>query len=265
MEEKKLTIEDCLIDWDHYETKDEKGNPVVIAVSKEQQDEWLHEDCGCNEINKADRAKCTAYYTFNYKREKLDAYYESIGKANYVANYPIWGLIAMFNDGWLKSPAYVDWADMYMFVGGGGMSHFIHSIKEPQTRVDIMNYMIQRSSGYDHRGSSTMGDYKALLAESKEALKIRKQELASQKKAKKEKPEYVLSVEEIIQYVREENPDAAPAVRAMLRYFADEKEGWNSKSVKALLEPIKAQNINIYAPVGQVNANVEHQTNTLRE
>ena len=95
MEEKKLTIEDCLIDWDHYETKDEKGNPVVIAVSKEQQDEWLHEDCDCNEINKADRAKCTAYYTFNYKREKLDAYYESIGKTSYVANYPIWGLIAM--------------------------------------------------------------------------------------------------------------------------------------------------------------------------
>ena len=75
----------------------------------------------------------------------------------------------------------------------------------------------------------------------------------------------MLSVEEIIQYVREENPDAAPAVRAMLRYFADEKEGWNSKSVKALLEPIKAQNINIYAPVGQVNAHVEHQTNTTKE
>ena len=262
MEEKKLTLEDCKIDWDHYETKDEHGNPVVIAVSKEQQDEWLHEDCDCNEINKADRTKCTAYYTFNYKREKLDAYYKSIGKTYYIASYPILGLIDMFNDGWLKSPAYVDWVDMAMFVHSSGLSSFIHGIKEPQTRVDILTYLIQRQEGASPRYE--LAPYKALLAESKEALKIRKQELASQKKPKKEKPEYVLSVEEIIQYVREENPDAAPAIRAMLRYFADEKDGWNSKSVKAMLEPIKAQNFNFYAPVGNAIGNVE-QLNTPKE
>jgi hypothetical protein len=69
----------------------------------------------------------------------------------------------------------------------------------------------------------------------KEAAKIRKQELAKEKAAQrkqtaKEKPEYVLSIEEIINYTEIENPESASAIRAMLRYFATEKPQWNKKT-----------------------------------
>ncbi len=267
--------DDCLIDWDHYEVADENGGTVIDVISKEQQQEWLEEECFCDEQYKADKEMCSNYYTFNYDKKKLEAYYRASLKHFYPDLFAYWGLIKMFNDGWIKTPAYVNWSDFSSWISPyGSIKSFIHEIADPRVRVEILDYIIRDADTIFTCFSRKrdLPEFKSLLLESKEAAKVYKQRLKDQEaaakakqKAKKEKPEYVLSVEEIIQYVREENPDAAPAVRAMLRYFADEKEGWNSKSVKALLEPIKAQNINIYAPVGQVNANVEHQTNTLRE
>ena len=99
-----------------------------------------------------------------------------------------------------------------------------------------------------------------LLSRHNNALKVHNEELkrkAAAEKAKnktpKEKPEYTLSLDEIIKYVREENPDSAHVIRAMLRFFAMEKQGWETATVKSKIDQIKQQIIvqqtNINAPI----------------
>lgn len=179
----------------------------------------------------------------------------------------------MFNDGWIKSPAFVDWNAMGYCISFQSIMNFLQEIVEPQTRVDILAYLIKSAELiYGKWGKKELTPIlKDLLETQKAASKVRKQELARQaaeERAKntprKEKPEYVLSVEEIIQYVCEEDVDARQVVSRMLRYFADEKKGWNIKAIKALMEPMKTQQVIFNAPVGQVNNNVEHQKNSLK-
>lgn len=263
------SLEDCKIDFEHYLTYDENNNPIEVVISKEEQKEWLLEDCECDEQCKADKAICKKYFSFGYDVQKLEIYYKA--RRRFFSNdlFSYWGLINMFNDGWLITPAYVNWREFSQYISTYSIKNFIHKILDPRMRIEILNYIINDADNIFNYFSkkSDLPTYKSLLLESKEAAKIYKQNLKkkeaeekekAKKSAKREKPEYSLSVEEIIQYVREENPDAAPAIRGMLRYFADEKDGWNSKVMKALLEPIKAQNFNFYAPVENAIGNVEH-------
>ena len=272
MENKQQTpksLEECKIDFEHYMTYDENNNPIEVVISEEEQKEWLRDDCECNEQCKANKDICKRYFSFGYDVKKLELYYRE--RRRFFSNdlFSYWGLIHMINDGWIITPAYVNWRDFSQYIGTYSIQNFIHEINDPRIRVEILNYIINDADNiFDYFSRKRdLPIYKSILLESKEAAKIYKQKLKQQeaeekakakKSSKREKPEYSLSVEEIILYVREENPDAAPAIRGMLRYFADEKEGWNSKAVKAMLEPIKAQNFNFYAPVENAIGNVEH-------
>ena len=115
-----------------------------------------------------------------------------------------------------------------------------------------------------NRKKELLPGLKNLLSIQQEAAKLQKEELkrkAAAEKAKnktpKEKPEYTLSLDEIINYVREENPDSAHAIKAMLRFFAMEKQGWGIQVVKNKIKQIDQQTLlqqtnNFNAPVSQV-------------
>ena len=159
-----------------------------------------------------------------------------------ISDIALSGLIAMINEDIIKSPAFIAWENIPCFLNFTDdichremeLDDWIELIKEPQKRVDLLNYWIQSADmifPYDKKDAVT--HLKAMLPKYKEAAKIRKQELAKEKAAQrkqtaKEKPEYVLSIEEIINYTEIENPESASAIRAMLRYFATEKPQWNN-------------------------------------
>ena len=113
-----------------------------------------------------------------------------------------------------------------------------------------------------NRKKELLPGLKNLLSIQQEAAKIHKQALKQQEKEEKaknktpkEKPEYILTLDEIINYVREENPDSAHVIRGMLRFFAMEKLEWSTTAVKKRIEQINQQTLiqqtNYNAPVGQ--------------
>lgn len=272
---KRLTLEDCKIDWEHYRESDSNGCADEGPSTLEEALADRETICGYSETRLITRDKCSEYIYFDYYPDLFEQYC----KENNISEQRIEidGLVKMFNDGWITSPVYVNWKNQHigfnLDIQSYKITDWLFRITNAQTQVDILRYIIKNA---DYLFGSSKKDniphIKAILSKcevvAKEQQEIAQKKAAEEKakkRAKKEKPEYVLSVEEIIQYVREENPDAAPAIRAMLRYFADEKDGWNSKAVKALLEPIKAQNFNFYAPVGNAIGNVERLNNNKDE
>ena len=78
----------------------------------------------------------------------------------------------------------------------------------------------------------------AAAKQRKEELKRKAAEEKAKNKKPKEKPEYILSVDEIIHYAKS-NPDAAVAISGMLRYYAFEKEAWFNKTIRDKINEIE--------------------------
>ena len=260
-ESKRLTLKDCKIDWKNHPAKDENGNPIIEDWT-EHREQWLLEDCECNEDSLANKEICYLYYTFDYDTEKFNQWMrqERLTKSNIA----YWGLIGMFNDGWIKSPTFVDWRDIFLFFNDDIIKRFVEAIFKLDTRIDILKHFISNAEFLfgKNRKKELLPGIKNLLNIQQEALKLHKEELKQQEKAEKaknktpkEKPEYILTLDEIINYVREENPDSAHVIRGMLRFFAMEKSGWSTTAVKKRIEQINQQTLiqqtNYNAPVGQ--------------
>ena len=258
---KRLTLKDCKIDWKNHPAKDENGNPIIEDWT-EHREQWLLEDCECNEDSLANKEICYLYYTFDYDTEKFNQWMrqERLTKSNIA----YWGLIGMFNDGWIKSPTFVDWRDLFLFFNNDSIKRFVEAIFKLDTRIDILKHFISNAEFLfgKNRKKELLPGIKNLLNIQQEALKLHKEALKQQEKAEKaknktpkEKPEYTLSLDEIIKYVREENPDSAHVIRGMLRFFAMEKSGWSTTAVKKRIEQINQQTLiqqtNYNAPVGQ--------------
>ncbi len=232
-----------------------------------------------NERHQADYDSGIQYYLEQHDPDVLDENYwcgdfdvrdAIVGKyckehCTEISDIALSGLIEMINDDVIKSPAFVAWERIPCFIGFKfdtysemELDDWIELIKEPQKRVELLNYWIQSADllyKYDKKDAVT--HLKAMLPKYKEAAKIRKQELAKEKAAQrkqtaKEKPEYVLSIEEIINYTEIENPESASAIRAMLRYFATEKPRWNNKTLLNRIRQI-GQQVTVMGDVVQGN------------
>ena len=281
---KRLTLEDCKIDWKNHPAEDENGNPTIEDWT-EHREQWLRDDCECNEYSLADRDCCYLYYKFDYDTEKFNQWMQQNNFSKNQIAY--WGLCRMFDDGWIKSPAFVDWRHfegvldsigLYIFLRSSDTERFIREFNNPDDRVAILkhfkdniNFIIKEK---DVRKYMLPAIRNSLITHT-EALKLHKEELkqkAAAEKAKnktpKEKTEYILTLDEIINYVREENPDSAHVIRAMLRFFAMEKSGWSTTAVKKRIEQINHQTLvhqtNINAPVSQVVNNQHVDTLTTK-
>ena len=260
---KRLTLEDCKVDWKNYPIEDENGNPTTADLT-EQREEWLIWDCECDGDCLAGKEACYLYFKIDYDPEKFKQW---MAQNNYKqSDIARWGLQRMFNDGWIKSPTFVDWKDMFLFFNIESIKCFIEPIRSIDTRIEILKHFIRNAEFLvgKNRKKELLPGLKNLLSIQQEAAKIRQQELKQQEKEEKaknktpkEKPEYILTLDEIINYVREENPDSAHAIKAMLRFFAMEKQGWGIQVVKNKIKQIDQQTLlrqtnNFNAPVSQV-------------
>ena len=260
---KVLRIEDCLIDWTHYPAEDENGNPIEEDWS-ERRDEWLHEDCDCNEYSLANRDKCYAYYAFDYDIDKFREWMRQHKYSDYTIAY--WGLERMFDDEWIKSPAFVDWRDMRMVYDIRSIKMFVENRPNFDTRIAILTYFIDNADylfGRSHKQEFLPG-LKNLRTIHKAAAKAYKEELAKESAAQrkstpKEKPEFVLTLDEIIEYVKTKSPESAPAIRAMLYDMMLHKEGWNKPSILKKIDSMDVkivhQGDNIYG--NKIGNNIE--------
>ena len=159
-----------------------------------------------------------------------------------------WGLERMFNDGWIKSPAFVDWKDFHVFYALPVIKAFINNVNNAEMRVSILTYFIDNAEYIlgKYQKKEILPALKNLREIQKEAVKIRKDELAKQKAAQKrktpkEKPEYILTLEEIIEYVKTKNPESASAIRSMLYDMMLHKEGWNTPTILKKIDAMDAK------------------------
>ena len=258
-ESQRLTLKDCKIDWKNHPAEDENGNPTIEDWT-EHREQWLCEDCECNEYSLANGDCCYRYYKFDYDPEKFEQWRQQNNYSKNLIAY--WGLCRMFDDGWIKSPAFVDWRNfegvldsigLYIFWRISDTERFIREFNNLDDRVAILkhfkdniNFIIKDKDTRKYM----LPVFRNLLSIQQEALKLHNEELKrkaaaekAQNKTPKEKPEYTLSLDEIIKYVREENPDSAHVIRGMLRFFAMEKYGWSTTAVKKRIEQINSQNI----------------------
>ena len=230
----KLSLDDCLIDWKNHPAEDENGNPITEDWT-EQRELWLEEDCECNEYSLANRQKCFRYYSFDYDEDKFRQWMQQHNYNEYTIAY--WGLERMFEDGWIKSPAFVDWRDMRIIYSLQSIKSFVENRRNYDTRVAILTYFINNADYlFGHTGKlEILPSLRNLRDVHKEAAKVYKQEqdrikAAQRKQAPKEKPELVVSLDEIAEYVKT-NPESAPSIRSMLYYMMLHKEGWNKPAI----------------------------------
>ena len=237
-------LSDCEIDWKNYESFDENGNLFTEDLSEDRDEEL--EYYRFTEYNLADKENCRQYYILFYYEYKLREYIKKIGyKSDYVISF--WGLVKMFNDGWLASPAFVDWSDMNLTYYVKDLKGLLNHIDNPNTCVEILKYFIKNAEFLygKRRKKEVLPELKNLLTRYEASAKIHNEEqkrIEKEQKAKnkapKEKPEYILSVDEIIHYAKN-NPDAAVAISGMLRYYAFEKEAWFNKTIRNKINEIE--------------------------
>ena len=275
---KKLTLKDCKIDWKHYPLL-ENGKQIIVDNTHLYQ-EFL-EECECNEIDKADKEVCSKYFLLDYDHEKIQKWLiQEDVRDDVIA---LWGLYKMFDDGWIKSPAFVDWKQfdfilrccgLYIFDHTKDIERFIQQFQNPEVRVSILKYFKDNINFIikekDVRKYMLPAIRDSLITHTA-ALKLHNEELkrkAAAEKAKnkkpKEKPEYILSVDEIIHYAKS-NPDAAVAISAMLRYYAFEKEAWFNKTIRDKINEIEKHLLLIQAEKVSFEDKVENVKITERK
>ena len=241
---KRLLASDCHIDWKHFEVEDLDGSMVIEDQSADSEkilQSWIEEDCICSEFGLANLDKCYLYFLYsnNYDRHKFAEYAE---QRHYTKqNIAFWGFSSMINDGWLKSPAFVNWREMGYCVSPmqASLKNLLMDICEPEKRVTLLTYLIKNAEAvYGKWGKKEFTPaLKDMLETHKAAVVVRKQELAKQaaeerKKAKDKQTqqELVISLDEIAEYVNA-NPESAPSIRSMLYYMMLHKEGWNKPAI----------------------------------
>ena len=279
-ESKRLTLKDCKIDWKNHPAQDENGNPTIEDWT-EHREQWLRDDCECNEYYLANRDCCYLYYKIDYDPEKFEQWMQQNNYSKNLIAY--WGLCRMFDDGWIKSPAFVDWRHfegvldsigLYIFLRSSDTERFIREFNNLDDRVAILKHF-KDNINFIIKDKDTrkfmLPVFRNLLSIQQEALKLHNEELkrkAAAEKAKnkkpKEKPEYILSVDEIIHYAKS-NPDAAVAISAMLRYYAFEKEAWFNKTIRDKINEIEKHLLLIQAEKVSFEDKVENEKITERK
>lgn len=275
----RLREEDCKIDWEHFLIEDEDGALVEANISMEEATnmlaEWKKDECSCSEYGLANKESCYMYYIYLHEYD-VSKYKQYTRQHNYTDdNISFWGLQAMFNTGWVKSPAFVDWKDeMKYCIMDNNISNFILGINNPQTRVDILSYLLKNVEYIFMQNAAMSWDskefmknkklsLKELLERQKEAAKIHKQEQTKQaaekrKQEKEQQKEFSVTFNEIVEYAEQEAGEHQPAIKAMLRYFCLEKPNWNTKAIRNKIHEIGNQtNISI----GTNNATVIADSN----
>lgn len=268
----KLSISDCHIDWKYYPITDEHGNHTTEDRSQ-QRKELFESIPVCDINNLANTDLCFRFCELYFDMQKLEIWMnqEKITKSH-VASLV---MTKMFNCNKIKSPTHVDWREMIRQLLVKDIDVVIKGIDDPNMRVEILKHLVDNVEyifgSFNKRAylpglKNLLNIYKAEAKVYNEELKQKAAAEKNNNKTPKEKPEYILTLDEIINYVREENPDSAHVIRGMLRFFAMEKSGWSTAAVKKRIEQINQQTLvqqtNINAPISNFaqEQHIDHLT-----
>ena len=226
-------------------------------VDEKEREKLLKLMCNCNETRLADRDMCFDYFCVDYAVEPFEQWRAQNNCSDEELSWK--GLVKMFNDNYLPSHAFVDWKS---FVHGSrfyDIRNNLLRIANPITRAAILEYIVDNAEYIlEDDPLKMLPDLKNLLGIWREAARVYQEQLK-----KEEDSDYTLTLDEIINYVRSENPDAAYAVRAMLRFFAFEKDGWSSETIKHKLREIDHQ-VLVQGDLVQGNKNVGAHINSVQ-
>ena len=180
MAERRLREKDCEIDWKNHPAEDEYGNPTVEDWT-ELRDDWIIEDCACDEYILANRQRCFKYYIYDYHEDLYRQYMRQEGYTESMIAY--WGLQKMFDDGWIKSPAFVKWDEMLYLYDVECIRRFLEEIHDRDMRVRIIKYFINNADYlYGKKDKQRyLPKLKNLLIIHSESAKIHHEELKKQR------------------------------------------------------------------------------------
>ncbi len=234
--------------------------------------------------HQADFDEGLIYYWYKNDKEQYEKYLNTVDFDDFVAisehycrqknadeaDIALLGLAALINDGCILSPAFVAWERIPCFLEVNDDPHFgsspiddlISLIKEPQKVVDLLTYLISSAEiVYPYNTREAVRYLKALLPKYKGAAKIRKQELARQaaeqrQTVKRPKPELVLTLDDIIEYTHDENPEGAHSIRAMLYWMVTHRKGWSAPSIIKKIDAIGKKPDILLENKGTLTANI---------
>ncbi len=177
--QKPIRLKDCEKDWKNHPAKDDNGNPTFEDWT-EFREQWIHEDCDCNEYALANQERCFRYFTYDYDIKLYEQFMHQVGYTK--ADVAYWGLEKMFNDDWIKSPAFVKWKEFLYLHNVDEIKYFVDAICNPDMRVRIIKYFIDNADYlYGKKDKQNyIPELKNLLIIHSEAAKIHHQELKQQ-------------------------------------------------------------------------------------
>lgn len=140
---KRITLQDCLEDWSHVPFYE--GDKIVYESFTEEEKEDMRKRSflysACDRIT---QDNCYDYFVFDYNLDKIDQFFKERKWTPQDVQFE--GLIKMFNDGWIKSPAYVDWKEgLYFTIDPTHIEILLLNISDPIMRVQILQFIIDNA------------------------------------------------------------------------------------------------------------------------
>lgn len=140
---RRLTLKDCLQDWTHCPYFDGEKE-IYESLTPDEVEEMRKNSFSYSVCDRIYSDMCYDYFMFDYNNDKIHQYMEEHKWSEHDVQFE--GLVKMFNDGWLKSPAYVDWKEeMYFAIEPRLIENLLRSIDNPSMRVQILQFIVDNA------------------------------------------------------------------------------------------------------------------------
>lgn len=143
LRKKRTTLKDCLEDWSHVAVHE--GDRIVYETYTEEEKEDMRKRSFLYSVSdRIIQDNCYDYFVFDYNPDKINQYFKEHKWTSQDVQFE--GLLKMFNDGWIKSPAYVDWKEgLYFTIDPTHIENLVMNISDPMMRVQILQFIIDNA------------------------------------------------------------------------------------------------------------------------
>ena len=140
---KRTTLKDCLQDWSHVPFDD--GDKIVYeSLTEEEIEDMRQRSFSYTASERIIQDNCYDYFVFDYNSDKINQYFKEHKWNEHDVQFE--GLIKMFNDGWIKSPAYVDWKEgLYFAIDPTHIESLLLNISNPTMRVQLLQFIVDNA------------------------------------------------------------------------------------------------------------------------
>ena len=143
LRKKRTTLKDCLEDWSHVAVHE--GDKIVYESYTEEEVEDMRQKSFLYSVSdRIIQDNCYDYFVFDYNPDKINQYFKERKWTPQDVQFE--GLLKMFNDGWIKSPAYIDWKEgLYFAIDPTHIENLVMNISDPTMRVQILQFIIDNA------------------------------------------------------------------------------------------------------------------------